>query len=302
MKSTLFVYVILPVLMLVAPVLVHAASPLTCKDVEDAAREEYFTTTTKKVIDPAYQESLIRKSAAIFLGIDTSKISMKKLEKLAEDPATDVVEDPLGRTYAMAQIGFGGGNSINYYYKFGNLELLPVALYDGDCIEQGSDESFPFEVDRVDFDGTALMTCTVADPESPVSDYTIRINTEAGNYTGDKSSVTATLNPDFENLTALAKAQSLRRKLKPTHVNFNTKKFGKSMNVSLRFNNRQAGERVIELHLTARDKAEASVWGKVYMNKVGGHHADDSYEFNYPATCAFTGTLTGKIFKRFMKY
>ncbi len=302
MKSTLFVYAILLILLIVSPGLVHAAGTLTCKDIENSSRDEYFMTSTKKAIDPVYQESLIRKSAAMFLGIDTSKIPMKRLEKLAEDPATEVVEDPLGRTYALAQIGFGGGNSINYYYKFGNLELLPVALYDGDCIEQGSDESFPIEVDRVDFNGTALMTCTVADPESPVSDYTVRVSTEDGNYTGSKADVTATLNSDFENLTTLAKAQSLRRKVKPSHVTVVSKKYGKSMNVSFRFNNRQEGERIIELKLTARDKADARVWGKVFTNKVGGFHAEDSYDFNYPAVCVLTGNLTGKLFKRFVKY
>lgn len=249
-----------------------STTPLTCKDLENSPRDEFFEASKAKTLAPDYSEKLIRKAAAIFLAIDTSKIPLKRLEKLAEEPATEVVQDPAGNFYAMAQIGFGGGNSINYYFEFGTLNQLPIALYDGDCVEKGATEALRVE-DHPVFNGVARMECKIDDPNSPVNEYVIQLNVEDGNYTGDKAEVTAV-----------------------------TKKFGRGLSVAFNFNDHRKGARAIELSLTAREKLDASVFGKVFTNKVGGYWADDAYDFKFPETCKFVGSLSGTLYKRLVKY
>lgn len=262
----------------------------------------FFTPTTKKQISRNYSELLIRKSAAAFWNTNTATMPTKELFKNAEDPYTDVVETADGEIYALANIGFGGGNSISYLYKFETFELLPIALYDGDCIEQGSTDVFPLEV-TPKLDGTAVLQCQVADSKSPVTEFTISVPTEAGVYTGDAAHVTATLNPKFENLDRVTGGKNrIDQSMPPNAVILETSANGAGMNLSFEFDSQRSGDRVVQISLAARQKKDAKVWGKVYTNETGGYWGADAYEYDYPAICSFSGQLISKKFKREIQF
>lgn len=263
---------------------------------------EYFAPTGKKKISKVYSELLIRKSAAAFWGVNTATMDYAKLVKDAEDPYTDVVETPNGDIYALATIGFGGGNSINYLYKFETFELLPIAIYDGDCIEQGRYSSLPIEV-KPKLNSNATLSCSVADPKSPVRSFNVIVPTEDGTYTGAPVNVTAELNPKFENLDRLTNGKNqIDQTLAPNALMLESSKNGAGANLSFDFDSKKSGDRVVEISLAAREKKEASVWGKVYTNEVGGYWSAKAYEFNYPAVCTFAGSLNKKVFKRVIEF
>lgn len=262
---------------------------------------EFFAPTTKKQISKVYSELLIRKSAAAFWGMNTAVMDYKKLVNDAEDPFTDVVMTPDGEIYALANIGFGGGNSISYIYKFETFELLPIAIYDGGCIEQGRDPALPIEA-APKLDGKAVLSCSVADPQSPVQLFTISIDTEAGAYTGTPVRVTAELNSKFENLDQLTNGKNqIEQVLAPNALMLETSAYGAGANLSFEFAGK-SGERIVTFSLAAREKSAASVWGKVYTNEAGGHWSANAYEFSHPAVCAFTGSLNKKLFKRVIEF
>lgn len=285
------------------------SAAITCAEYDAAFEKEsenpnfeYFAPTEKKKISNVYSELLIRKSAAAFWGINTAVIDFKKLVKDAEDPYTDVVETPDGQIFALANIGFGGGNSISYIYKFETFDLLPIAIYDGDCIEQGRDSSFPIEVAPT-LDSKASLSCSVSDAKSPVLNFTVVIDTEAGTYTGSPVHVTAELNPKFESLDKLTNGKNrIDEILVPNALMLETSSNGAGANLSFDFDSKKAGDRVVEISLAAREKKDASVWGKVYTNEVGGYWSAKAYEFDYPAVCTFTGSLNKKIFKRVIEF
>lgn len=285
------------------------ASALTCAEY-DAAYEkesenpdfEFFAPTTKKRISKVYSELLIRKSAAAFWNTNTAVMDFKKLEKDAEDPYTDVVETPDGQIFALANIGFGGGNSISYIFKFETFELLPIAIYDGDCIEQGKTEALPIE-GAPQLNGKATLTCSIQDSKAPVSSFSISIDTEDGAYTGTPVHVKAELNSGFENLDRLTSGKNkIDEVLAPTAIMLQSSATGAGANVSFEFDRQTSGDRIVELRLAAREKKDASVWGKVYTNEVGGYWGANAYEFDYPAVCTFTGALDKKVFKRVIEF
>ncbi len=263
---------------------------------------EFFVSTEKKKISKVYSELLIRKSAAAFWNTNTALMDFKKLSSAAEEPYTDVVEAPNGEIFSLANIGFGGGNSISYLYKFETLELLPIAIYDGDCIEQGFSSALPIEASP-QLDGQALLQCTVGDSKSPVSEFSVAIDTEAGAYTGTPVHVTAKLNPKFENLDRLTNGKNqIDQVLSPDAVLLESNKNGAGANLSFEFDSQTSGDRVIQIKLAAREKQDASVWGRVYTNEIGGYWGADSYDYKHAAVCTFSGQLKQKLFKRIIEF
>ena len=288
---------------------VSQASALTCAEY-DAAYEketenpdfEFFASTSKKQISKVYSELLIRKSAAAFWKTNTAVMDFKKLMNDAEDPYTDVVETPDGRIFALANIGFGGGNSISYLYKFETFELLPIAIYDGDCIEQGKSDALPIEAAPL-LNAKATLACTIQDAKSPVSSFSISIDTEDGAYTGTPVYVSAELNSNFENLDRLTGGKNkIDQVVQPTAVMLSSSSNGAGANVGFEFDRQTSGDRIVEIRLSAREKKDASVWGKVYTNEVGGYWGANAYEYEYPAVCTFTGKLDKKVFKRVIEF
>ena len=285
------------------------AMAITCAEY-DAAFEnetenpdfEFFAPTKKKQISKVYSKLLVRKSAAAFWGVNTAVMDYQKLVEDAEDPYTAVVETPSGEIYALANIGFGGGNSISYIYKFETFELLPIAIYAGECIEQGRDSALPIEA-TPKLHGKATLSCSVADTKSPVQTFTISVETEAGRYTGTPVHVLADLNPKFENLERLTLGKNkIDQILPPNAVMLESSKNGAGVNLSFDFDSQKSGDHIIKISLAAREKSDASVWGKVYPNEVGGYWSAKAYEFSYPAACTFTGSLNGKVFKRVIEF
>ena len=114
-------------------------SSLNCRVIARSGLDinDYFLLLNDK-IDEDKREQLVRKSVSSFYYDEyIPEMSYEAVNTLGEDVAVSYVQDPHGKKYIAVDVGFGGGNSITYYFEIAKLIFAGVASFDGVCLEQG---------------------------------------------------------------------------------------------------------------------------------------------------------------------
>jgi hypothetical protein len=166
---------------------------LNCQDFEATQTDDGYTmfevVNEEPVLSAKLREQLIRKSVSAFYGSSyNSEMRLQEVDALAEGVAVTEVKDLNGKLYNEVNVGFGGGNSISYYYVHNTLELAPIAVIDSsDCMEQGTDVGFPIDSDPLN-PSLAIVSCEATDKRSPISSLQIELPV-SGNIITDASAI-----------------------------------------------------------------------------------------------------------------
>jgi len=89
----------------------------------------------------AHQLKQLRLAVKQFYGAEyQDSMTVEQADELAEGVSFSNFRDREGKVYQGVNVGFGGGNSAQYFFAYDTLELQPVVVIDGsDCVALGSE-------------------------------------------------------------------------------------------------------------------------------------------------------------------
>lgn len=168
---------------------------LNCASYEDAKFRDYDNNSYLFEVGKGQRnDEQLRKAVTTFNQLkNANEYTIEELDALGEGVYFSQYQDKFGNLYDGVNVGFGGGNSADYFFHKGTLEFAPIFLEDGDCYNQGENASFPMDIyieeDQIEY---KVMTCQL-EGQSPLKKIEYRYQTYKGKLINPMALVTGTI-------------------------------------------------------------------------------------------------------------
>ena len=282
-----------------------SAHALTCAELEELNNQESEATAKPRhEAVSAIADSQIRKATAAFYRSAYKKeMSLQEVVELGEGSYqnSDSLVDKAGNHYDVVNVGFGGGNSANYYFFKDTTRFASVYENDGSCTPAGQNEEFP--IDREVEYGKAELNCKITRANSPVRSVraTLRTMTKnkitfiADNEADTKIELAPRLRLRGENEISVGVTSYKKKNKKSRHL---------SIAISVNASSKEGKQTTVyDLGLRFVNGETSTLTGRIYPDKTGGYWSKSAKEIKIPATCTLSPEkIKGALYVRPVHY